>query len=592
MNKLLPTIALAGISTLASAAIGPLPIYPNTEFRTNNSIIGSISSVSSFSYTDISASGANTIANFLKTTGEVTVFDGNIPAYFIRGGNSNHTLVLLDGVKINSADSLNGAIEFNLNTLSLNDIEKIEIIKGNASVLYGSSAIAGVISITTKKGGENTSKVSISTGSDNFKTSNITTSAGDTTNYIRFNASTYETDGISARNTNTETDGQKTTNANIKFGTKINNSNITLGYYTAHDEFEFDDGFGTNHDRKSDISLDKVSLDILTNHTSDIETNFKYAKTNSVKKDFTSGVQTNNSGDKYQTELFSFLNDIKNENSVITTGIERLTDNNVSENIKLSSNDLFVSLQQRIADFDINVGVRYINHDRFGDKTIYNLGSGTDLNNGIRITASYSTAFLAPTLKQLFGWDFSGVNGGGNLDLQPETSKNINFGIEKSFNWGDLSVSLFKNKSNNAIDWIGAGYVNVNKLKTRGIELTLLTSIRGFDINASHTYVKSTENDSGEQALRRPKNTTNIGISSQFNKVFAKLNITKKSSSNDTGNRVLDGYTLLDIHSRYTLDKNTSIKLNINNITNKEYQTANTYNQLGRTFEVGLDYTF
>ncbi len=172
MKKILGC-AIFVASLNSNAVLGPIPIYLDTEYRTDSPVIGSIASTLSFNADEIKATGANTFLEFLATVPSVNLSNpqGGVPGVFIRGNKSEHTLFVVDGVSMVSANSLNGAIEYGMNNIPLNNIEKIDIIKNSGSVLYGSGAIAGVISITTKKGA-NKKSVILSTkfGTYNTKT--------------------------------------------------------------------------------------------------------------------------------------------------------------------------------------------------------------------------------------------------------------------------------------------------------------------------------------------------------------------------------------------------------------------------------------
>ncbi len=115
-----------------NAILGPISIYLNTESRTNNPVIDSITSILSFNKNDINKRGAKSFLEFLVTIPSINLFNvqGNIPAIFICGNEERHTLVLADGVSINGISSTDGAPGYGLSTISINNIEKIEIIKG------------------------------------------------------------------------------------------------------------------------------------------------------------------------------------------------------------------------------------------------------------------------------------------------------------------------------------------------------------------------------------------------------------------------------------------------------------------------------
>ena len=205
-------IAALTVSGFSQAVLGPIPIYLNTEYRTESPAIGSIGSTLSFNAEDIKATGANTFLEFLSTVPSVGLVDtaGNVPAIFIRGNEARHTLVLVDGVNIHDISSTDAAVGYGLSTIAINDIEKVDIVKGSGSVLYGSSAIAGVINIISKKG-VNTQNALLSTkfGTNNSRTYALSANGGSKDGFIRFTHNQYTTDGIDARIATSGETGEK-----------------------------------------------------------------------------------------------------------------------------------------------------------------------------------------------------------------------------------------------------------------------------------------------------------------------------------------------------------------------------------------------
>lgn len=251
-------------TTASNAVLGPIPIYLNTEYRTDSPVIGSIASTLSFDAEDIKATGANTFIDFLATVPSVGLFNGhgNVPAVFMRGGHSNHTLILVDGIKINSASSQNGAAEYGLANVALNDIEKIEIVKGSGSVLYGAQAVSGVINIATKKGADGThSTVSMKYGTHNSKTYELSASGGSAEGFVRFSHNKYTTDGIDARDADItdDKDGVDNRTTQIKFG----NERHHITYLESRLKNEYDrcwDGTQSVDNCLGDAKLNKVLI--------------------------------------------------------------------------------------------------------------------------------------------------------------------------------------------------------------------------------------------------------------------------------------------------------------------------------------------
>ena len=573
------------LSRTTNAVLGPIPIYLNTEYRTDTPVIGSISSTLIFDEEDIATTGANTFLDFLSTVPSVVLFNaqGNVPAIYMRGSDSHHTLVLVDGVRMNPANSGKGAIEYGLTSISLNDIEKIEIVKGSGSVLYGSSAIAGVIAITTKKGADGKrTKVSTKFGSHNSKTYALSTSNGDKDGYVRFTYNKYTTDGINTRTDDTtgEKDGISNSTTQIKAG----NERFDVSYLESRNKTEYDNAGAP--DQLGDRKFNKIAINVNNKFSDTWKAKLSIAQTKNKRN---TGAGASTIGDTHKSNTISILNDIKIDNALLNIGFSHIEDKNATKNQKLTSENLFVNWQKNINNIDINAGARYINHSKFGNETVYNLGAAKYLNNGIKLTGSYATAFNAPSLPYLLDYW-----GGENPNLKPETSTSTEIGIEKNYDWGLSAITLFKTKTRNAIG--GWPLVNQDTYLAKGVDISTNANIAGYGINFGHTYAKSRANNASTQAVKRPKNITNIEFSKQYGKFNSKAQVINKSSSLISNGEEVNGYTLLNMSTGFNINDNAKMSLSIKNATDKDYKISGgagyRYIQPGRTFTVGLDYSF
>ena len=593
-------------STVTNAVLGPIPIYLNTEYRTESPVISSIASTLSFNADDIKASGANTFLDFLSTVPSVGLVNpqGNVPAIFLRGNEARYTLVLVDGASVNDISSPDAAVGYGLKVIPLNDIEKIEIIKGSGSVVYGASAIGGVISITTKKGADRTrATVSTKFGTHNSKTYTLSANGGDKNGYIRLTHNQYKTDGINAKTTDTTNEKDKISDQATQI--KVGNEKFNLSYLEARNKTEYDACFGADkNDCLGDRKLNKITINTNKQINKIWKTKLSLTQTKTDVSTYDNNVISIYSSDDYKSTNITLLNDIKVNNALLNIGLSKVDKENITDKLKFSNKDIFINWQKNINDMDINTGARYIKHDNFGNHTIYNAGIGKYLDDNIKLTINYNTAFNAPSLGHLSDSD-------NPAKLKPETSQNINIGLNKQHSWGEINIELYKNTVINVVTYTSAVYdnswnvitpdfyTNENKLTNKGVDLSINTKIFGYDIDLSHNYVQSRMNDRNVQAIRRPKNTTNLAIKKQYGKFNPRVQIIRKSSSLDTtggdstlGDITLSGYTLVNLSTNYNINKNAKVLLNIKNATDKNYTIVNKYNQLGRTIELGLDYNF
>ncbi len=584
------------INTQAYAILGPITIYHDTEYRTTEPVINSIASTIELDSDYITKSGAQSFLGLLNTLPSVNLFNaqGNVPAIFLRGTNANHTLLIVDGVRLNDISSVSAAPE--LETLELVNIKRIEIIKGPYSSLYGSGAIGGVIQVFTKnstKQGQY-SQLNINFASNNSKKYQISTLTQEGNNFIRLSASNYKTDGISARNDNSERDGISNKAIGLKINYQINHkSSIYFALDKTNNNIEYDNcGFGiVNNNCLSIRNFNKISSKISYKPQNNWQS---YLIISEViqDKDLNGFIQD------YKTRDLTLLNDIKLESSLLNIGLSKIDDINNTNRQSLSSKDIFAQWQKNIVSIDVNTGVRLIDHSNFDNKTVFNFAVAKYLDNGIKLIAAYGSAFNAPSIFQ--------INYQNTKNLEPESSKNIELGLEKNHNWGLFVVRLYKTTISNLISYLDVDndntaptfnfandvYINENKLNIKGIELSLNTNIKNYSISINYDFVDSKLAGQNTQQSRRPKNSADINISKQYNKFSSRLQLILKSSSLDVGNIKLNGYTLVNVSSWYNYDKQTKLALSVNNVFNRNYVIANGYNQLGRNLYLGLNYSF
>lgn len=594
-NTILSFVLLVSFNVYA--ILGPIPITLETEYRTNSPMIGSIASTIKLDKADIQATGANTFLELLATIPSLNVFNtqGNIPALFIRGTEARHTLVLVDGVRVNDISSTDGAVGIALDNIPLEQIERVEIIKGAYSALYGSDVIGGIIQVFTKKpsiDGEQ-GGINLVIASHNTKKINLNSSAKSDKGFISFNASKYQTNGISARVDNTEKDGIDNQSFGFKIGYNVDkNTDIIIDFLTSGNQVEYDNCFGSD-DCLNQTNLDKLTLKLTHQHSYFWQSELNLAHINQDKN-------LNNYQVAYQTTDITLLNNIWLNNALLSIGLSNIKDTNNTSNQSLSSQDIFTQWQKNIASIDTNVGLRFIDHSEFGNEVVYNFGFGKTFDNHIKITSAYGTAFKAPSIYQIYYQN--------TKDLKPETAHSFEIGVEQQYAWGVPSIKFYIIKVKNLIDYLDVNndsntpnfifsddiYINQSKLETKGIELAIYVNVGGYLLNFAYDYVNSKLNNSKTQQARRPKNTINLNMSKQYQKFNSRLQVIKKSASIDTNaNQLkLEGYTLVNYSTQYQYNKKIKLSLLVKNIFNKNYEVAKGYNQLGRTVNLGFNYQF
>ncbi len=408
--------------------------------------------------------------------------------YNLRGGRNRHTLILVDGLPINDPSSISNG--YDLRLLNSATVEYIEVLKGGASTLYGTGAAAGVINIKLKEGTSKDPEVTLTQTIGSFRTANTNADVqGKTGNLSYLGGAAYAISrGISAAEDN---------NPAVEFGedgferysgrTRLNydfSDNFRLGANLSYERVRSDFDGGAFFDADNEFSITQVSygLNPQLNYTkgkAQLKLNF-----NRVKREFISAFPSSALGKNLQADLTNefFFNDrIKAIAGVQYQGYQFQTRSGEPDATNL---DPYLNFSADLTDaLTFNAGVRLNNHSEYGSNFVYSINPSYLFQlggeNKLKLFGSYSTAFVAPSLFQLFADNF------GNTALEAEETESLEFGLsiylsdELTFN-----MEYFDRTEENAIDFvsifdnggnfIGGGYQNITgKRKIDGIETDL-----------------------------------------------------------------------------------------------------------------------
>lgn len=536
--------AVARAETAQPAPAAALPPVVVTATRTPTPLDRIASAMTVITGEEIERNQYRNLADALKSVPGLNVVQnggiGKTTSVFMRGTNSNHTLVLLNGIEVNDPSSPNGF--FNFGEMLTDDIERIEIVRGAQSTLYGSDAIGGVINIITKQG-SGTPKVGarLEGGSFGTFTQSAHVSGGDAWKNYALSVAHYDTDGFSLTPQRrrpgiaSKDNGYENTSVSTRLGwTPFDNFEASgfLRYENADNQLETSpsDPNSVGHDRnlylrgESRLGLFDGMLESRggVSYT-------RYDRTDDNPSDTLSAdfAHDTNIGQKLK---FDLQNDVRFlDGQIFTLGLE-------TENERIDSNALFapdfttgttanvnnkaIFFQQQIALFDrlfASVGVRIDDHDRFGRKTTWRFAPTYHLaETGTRFKFTYGTGFKAPTLFQLFG--HSEIPGftlfSGNPNLLPETSRGWDVGVEQEFEpflglrGMRVGATYFDTDVKNLIDSTPAfdSLENKANAKLRGVEafgaVDILTALSA---RLDYTYTQAEDGVTGGELLRRPK---------------------------------------------------------------------------------------
>ncbi|MBX3009171.1 MAG: TonB-dependent receptor [Melioribacteraceae bacterium] len=606
-----------------------------TATKTESQYLSIASSVTVIDSKEILTSGKSSVAEILRTVPGINVIQqgglGKLTRVFMRGANSEHTLVIIDGVKVNDPSSPNNAFDFG--TMNTYDIDKIEIVRGAQSTLYGSDAIAGVINIITKNGSEKPGYyASIEGGSNTFYKGIL--SASGSYNSISYNISStrLSTEGISAANSiygNSEKDNfitnALTSNIAINIVPQLK---IGLQYKFSYSEAGLDQseklGDDPNFNYKTEEQLLKFDASAeLLNGIWKPQFSASVTKRYSRSLDEPDIVRPNDYLDNYARGnriKFDFQNNFNlGKMNLLTIGLESQTEKahtsynstslwgpyeSVFPEESMRTLGIYVQNQLNVSNqFFVTAGFRYDDNQKFGNIITYRIAPSYYVSStNTKLKFTYGTGFKAPSLFYLFDPMF------GNRDLKPEKSNGYDFGIEQFFASGKYSfgVNYFSLKLKNMFGF-DANYktVNIAEASSNGLEFFLsLKNVRGLNITSSYTYNKSKDehslsSDYNQQLLRRPKHQFSISTYYIFNidlsvgteYRFVGERDDKDFSAFPAARVTMPSYSILDLSARYKIFNNISLNARIENLFNKEYEEVLFYGTLKRTFYAGVSYS-
>ncbi len=552
-----------------------------------------------------------------------------VSSVMIRGTESSGTLVLINGIEVN--DPMGPSRGFNFRDLLTDNIDRIEIIRGPQSTVWGSDALGGVINIILKNGKEKrVASLSSFYGSNNTYDFSIST-RGKLGKILSYSLSLdrIDTDGFSQadeRFGNSERDGYRNVTGTGNFVLKLNdNFSLNAFFYDIDSRSELDNhggGFGDDPNYRGYLSffMGKVGIDIsqmsgkITHHAlfSYYENRRNYKNPEDMDNSFSSFSRYY--GDMKKGEwktIFSI-----NENNLLTAGYEYKREGGYSfyeysspyysmyspfPKASTTMNSFYIEdLLSPIENFYVVGGVRLDHHSEFGNDVNIKISPVYVINStNTRLKMSFGTGFKAPSLYQLYAPETS-FGPVGNPALKPENSWSLDGGFEQKFfkNRLDLSFTLFYNKFTDLIDFsFGSGYVNIGKANTKGAEFSGIFDVcKYFSVDGSYTYLDTENEITGEELLRRPHHTLNLNFNFRPVKNFkSTVNIFYKGNRWDMNYDVypaerikLDDYTLLNFVFNYTPRSGVDIFGRINNILDEDYEEVYGYGTDDTYFELGL----
>lgn len=554
---------------------------------------------------------------------------GQPTSIFIRGGESHDTLLVYDGIALSEPSLPAGNFDFA--NLFLNDIERIEVLKGPQSVLYGSDAIGGVISVVSRE------PLKPLEGTLNFEAGSLETTmlrarigARKSGLFYTLAAHDFATGGISAKAKTiggNEKDGfasQSIKGAiSYSFNDRISVS-LKADYSGAKSDF---DGFPppfysfTDTAEYSKIKQANVYLGLNASGFKErLKSTLSFKSSQSDRRNFDPGVSPiatyiatsqNNSAEYFgNLQLSKDLDFVfgaqSNEQRYSARSPASWDPNPAASRASATLNSAYGEFQYANSKgVYVTFGARHDSHSTFGEKnTIRTSLVLKPSSTKSRFHINYGEGFKAPSLFQIYS-DY------GNPNIEPESGKALEFGITQELydNW-QVSMVGFERKSENQIDFFSCFgssaplcasrpfgfYENIKKAQTKGFEAETNYRFGAFSMNAGYAFIQ-TENRTigspnfGKSLARRPQNSANLGINYQLNsRLNASINYNYIGERYDNASNsvMLSAYDLIGVRASYKLSSGIEIYGRVENLLGEEYEIVRNYGTMPQTFNFGL----
>ncbi|MBD7940242.1 TonB-dependent receptor plug domain-containing protein [Brevundimonas guildfordensis] len=540
---------------------------------------------------------------------------GAANSLYVRGAEGHHTVVLIDGVKLNDPSSTQGG--FNFGNLLVGDAARIEVLRGAQSTLWGSQAIGGVVNIVTAEPTE-ALQGSLDAEAGARGTTYFRGGVGGANERLswRLAASRYSTDGYSAYATGTEDDGYDNTGLSGRLNLKITDAvSLDLRSVWSSGRADFDAWNGDSRDygkTQELVAYAGLNIDLLDGR---FRNRIGYAHTDTDRRNFnpenkiqplTFDAEGQNRRWEYQgafavTETLNTTFGVEHEKSEMKS--RSLGDWNPNADYgrgEAELNSVYGQVQWTVLDgLTLTGGLRYDDHAQYGDHLLGQVAAAWSLNDGATVLrASWGQGFRAPGLYELYS-EY------GSLDLQPEEADSWEIGVEQRlFDRAVVSATYFQRDSDNEINYAnclpgdahpicsqpyGGYYQNIQKAETKGVELIgRLDVTERLHLNANYTWTdaKNAVGDHEGKRLRlRPEHMGNLAADYDWTfGLSTGLSVRYVGETfNDLANAVkVDAYTLVDLRASYPIDDHLEVYGRIENAFDEEYQTVLGYGTAGR----------
>ena len=542
---------------------------------------------------------------------------GSLPGIFIRGTKSAQSLVLVDGQRIANTTSGDSGLQY----LNVDQIERVEVLRGSRSVIYGSDAIGGVIQVFTRRNAEQglQPRLRLGFGSNQTWERSLGLSGGDEHTRFNLGASLDETAGINSSHASFPSDGDHDAYRNQSISLNLSHSfsdELEVGFNLLDNrgKSEYDNSFG----RYDDATGKSVGQKPYTDYTVSSASGYVDAKFNEVWQSRLELGHSENRDTKRDTlsDDFSAFNTYRDsvnwqndltlneQNSLIVGGDwyeDRFHGSTTFTENSRWNRAAFVQHRFHGEWFSTELGLRRDQNQQFGGQNSWSGTLTLPVNPDNDLLLSYSEGFRAPTFNDLYYPDEYGFKN-SNPNLKPETSKSYEVQWRSQLSdTSRLEASLYRTDIQDAIVFGSDGPQNVSSARINGLEAALKQELFGWQGNLGLAIIDPRDRDSGRTLARRARRTVSLDLDRQFDQFGVGASWQAVSSSYDDAKnqQPLAGYGLLGLRASWTLNREVTLNMKLDNLLDKAYSRAlyqyqgqqYGYREEGRALMLGVTWT-
>lgn len=595
-----------GIAHADSAKGQSLPPIVVTPGRTAQTVDEALASVTVIDREEIDRQQPKQFTDLLQGRAGVGVTSngpfGKASSVRLRGTDSGHAILLIDGVRMGSATLGSAAWQF----LPPSEIERVEVVRGPRSAIYGADAIGGVVQVFTREGREGPPRVNAFAGAGSFGTHEYGAGVAGGTAETRYSlsGSHFHTDGIDVQDGvgDDDDDGHYNSSVSGKVSHRLFSGwELFASGLRSEGRSEFDrrDFFGNDESAHHDFVHQATRLGARGDVTDRWHTELSIAHARDEQDTFYEG-ELNARHDTKRDQV-SWLNDFTVTGNITwTAGLdwqeERVSGTTDYAESSRYNQAAFQVLAARYGRHQFSGSLRYDDNQAFGSHNTGQVAWGYEINDRLQGRLSYGTAFKAPTLNDLY-WP-----GAGNPDLQPEESTTVEAGLRYAagpFYW---DAALFRSEIDDLIEWapVNGEWIpdNVDEARITGLELEGGYHQGSWLFRAAGTFLDTEDKGSGRELRRRPNHTVRLDVDRELGAwAFGITALARGRSFNDDANNDrLAGQGLLHLRASYAIDRHWTVRAKVDNVFDKDFVTARDatnnvdYNQPGRAVFLSIHY--